>query len=255
CSAAGAFVVRLKLSSLGFAMSHAAFAGAALGLWIGLVDPVWTALLFALVAAAALGPLADLSRLEVDSILGGVFPLTMALGLIFIHQVSGPGFGGALSLLWGSVLGITWGEVTVLAGTALALAVIMLGWRHGFLALLLDRKLAEASGFATRRYFYTVLFLTALVVSVSLRISGGLVIYALTVLPATAALQWVYDVRKVFIVAMAIGVSAAVGGFALSLGADLPIGSSIAVCAAGVFLVSLALSPKRRRGVARCHEA
>ena len=82
CSVIGTFVVRMKLSSLGFAMSHAAFAGAALGLMLSMSQPLWLALLFSLVVAGALGPLADASRMNVDTILGALFPVTMALGLV-----------------------------------------------------------------------------------------------------------------------------------------------------------------------------
>lgn len=243
----GIFVVRMKLSSLGFAMSHAAFAGAALGLLFPLFDPMWMALVFSLVAAFLLGPLADVSRLQTDTILGVLFPVSMALGLIFVHQAPGGAAGGALTLLWGSVLGITMEQVWSLAAVALGLILLMIGWGKGFFALLLDRKLAQASGLPTRWYFYTVLVMTAVVVSISLRITGGLLIYALTVLPSSSAFQWVYDVKKAFLVGPLFGALAAIGGFGLSLGADLPIGSSIAVCAAVVFILSVGLSPKRLR--------
>ncbi|MFO8034758.1 MAG: metal ABC transporter permease, partial [Candidatus Bipolaricaulota bacterium] len=181
------------------------------------------------------------------TVLGVLFPVSMALGLIFVHQAPGGAAGGALTLLWGSVLGITMEQVWTLAAVALGLILLMLGWGKGFFALLLDRKLAQASGLATRWYFYTVLAMTAVVVSISLRITGGLLIYALTVLPASSAFQWVYDVKKAFLVGPLLGALAAIGGFGVSLGADLPIGSSIAVCAAAVFILSVGLSPKRHR--------
>jgi len=55
------------------------------------------------------------------------------------------------------------------------------------------------------------------------------------------------DARKAFFVAPLLGMVGAVGGLLLSLWADLPIGGSIALCAAGLFLASVLLSPKRRR--------
>jgi len=248
CRLMGTLVVRMKLSSLGFAMSHAAFAGAALGLMLSIAEPLWLALAFSLLTAAVLGPLTDASRLNADTVLGAVFPLTMALGLVFINKSPSAGVGsGALSLLWGSVLGITTNEVLLLGAVLLAVVATLALFGKGFLALLLDRKLAQATGINTRAAFYAVLFLVAVVVAVSMRVTGGLLIYALMVLPATAAFQWAYDIKKVFLLAPAFGVGASVAGFILSLAADLPIGSSIALCAAGLFLLSTALSPKRRR--------
>ncbi len=248
CSSIGTFVVRMKLSSLGFAMSHAAFAGAALGLMISAVDPIWTAILFAVLMAAVLGPIADLSRLQVDTVVGATFPLTMALGLIFINKAPSSGIGsGALSLLWGSVLGITMGQVYVLAGVFAALLGVLFLFGKQFFSLLLDRRLARASGLNTARAFYVLLFLVAIVVAVSLRVTGGLLIYALMILPASAAFQWAYDIKKVFLIAPLLGILASLSGFLLSLGADLPIGASIALCCAAIFFGSILLSPKRRR--------
>jgi len=248
CSSIGTFVVRMNLSSLGFAMSHAAFAGAALGLMVAVVDPIWMAVLFAVLMAAALGPMADLSRLRVDTVVGATFPLTMALGLIFIHRTPSSGIGsGALSLLWGSVLGITMDQVYVLLAAFGATVGVLFVCGRPFFALLLDRKLAKASGLNTTRAFYTLLFLIAVVVAVSLRITGGLLIYALMILPASAAFQWAYDIKKVFLIAPALGIFSSLLGFLLSLGADLPIGASIALCCAGVFFGSVFLSPKRWR--------
>ena len=248
CSSMGVFVVRMKLSALGFAMSHAAFAGAALGILINVIDPLWMALLFAVLAAMALGPLSQVSRLDADTIIGAIFPLMMALGLIFLSLAPSAGVGnGALSLLWGSVLGITMSDVYKLAILAGVLLIVLIGFGKEFLAVLLDRKLAAASGINTKVYYYLILFLTALVVSLSLQITGGLLIYTLMILPASAAYQLLYDIKKVFLLAPTFGALSALLGFMLSLLLDLPIGSSIAVMATAIFLVSVAVSPKRRR--------
>ena len=249
CSLVGTLVVRMNLSSLGFAMSHAAFAGAALGLMLSLSEPLWLAIAFSMITAAVLGPLTNISRMNPDTVVGALFPLTMALGLVFISKAPSSGVGsGALSLLWGSVLGITMRHVVSLAVVLAAVVLVFLLFGKEFFALLLDKKLAEASGINTRIVSYAILFMVAAVVAVSLRVTGGLLIYTLMILPASAAFQWAYDIKKVFLLAPLLGVSSSLGGFALSLWVDLPIGSSIALCSAGVFIVSIALSPKRRLG-------
>jgi len=248
CSMVGTLVVRMNLSSLGFAMSHAAFAGAALGIMLSVPEPAWLAVAFSLATAAALGPLADLSRMNSDAVVGALFPLAMALGLVFLSKAPSSGIGnGALALLWGSVLGITMSQVVSLAIVFVAVLLVLLLFGKEFLALLLHRKLAQASGINAKAMSYAVLFMVAIVVAVSMRVTGGLLIYALMILPASAAFQWVYDIKKVFLLAPALGIASALGGFALSLGFDLPMGSAIALCAAGIFLLSTAASPKRRR--------
>ena len=63
CGIIGVFVVLLHMPFIGVAMSHAAFAGALLGLWLGF-DPLIGAFIFCLLAAAAIGPLADRGQLR-----------------------------------------------------------------------------------------------------------------------------------------------------------------------------------------------
>jgi len=248
CSTMGIFVVRMNLSSLGFAMSHAAFAGAALGIAVSGLDPLLLAILFAVAMAAVLGPLSELSRLNADTIIGAIFPLMMALGLIFLSIAPSAGIGsGALSLLWGSILGITMRDVVKLGILGGIMLLTLFAFGKEFFALLLDRKLATASGINARIYYYVILFLTALVVAFSLRITGGLLIYTLMILPAAAAYQLAYDIKKVFFIAPGLGALAALMGFLLSLGFDLPIGSSIAIAATTNFLLAIIISPKRRR--------
>ncbi len=247
CSIVGTAVVRMNLSSLGFAMAHAAFAGAALGMMLSVSEPVWLAIVSSVVMAAVLGPLTDLTRLKADTIVGAMFPLTMALGLVFINKAPSAGIGsGALGLLWGSVLGITMEQVGFLAAVLGVLLLGLVAFGKELFALLLDRKLAHASGINTQAVSYGVLFAVAIVVAVSMRVTGGLLIYALMILPASAAFQWAYDFKKIVVIAALLGLMASVSGFALSLGADLPIGSSIALAAAGLFLLSASISPKRR---------
>ena len=247
CSAVGTLVVRLKLSSLGFAMSHAAFAGAALGIMLALPQPSWLALVFSIAVALILGPIARIARLEVDTIIGATFPFSMALGLTFLSKAPSAGIGnGGLSLLWGSVLGISYPQVMLLF--LVLVGVLLVVWLFGkeFLAVLLDKKLAIASGIPADAISTLVLFMVAVVVAAALRITGGLLIYALMILPASAAFQWVYDIKKVLWLAPILGCASALVGLALSLAADLPVGSSIALAAAGFFFLSTWASPKRR---------
>lgn len=249
CGTMGVFVVRLRLSSLGFAISHAAFAGAALGLLLSFLDPLTMAIAFALIAAALLGPLTETSRFNPDTVLGGVFPLFMALGLIFVSLAPTGAVGsGALSLLWGSVLGLSQGDVfrlVVLAGVVL---LVLLAFGKEILVLLLDRRLATASGINARAMTYLVLFLTAVTVAVTLKLAGGLLVYTMLVLPASAAFSLFHDIKKVLLVAPLFGVLFSLAGLLLSLAADLPIGASITLTSAALLLFSMALSPKRRRG-------
>lgn len=248
CSLVGSFVVRMNLSSLGFAMSHAAFAGAALGLVLSL-DPLGLAIIFSIGVAVLLGPLAEKANLPTNVILGVIFSLMISLGLIFINLIPQTAMSSAaLSILWGSILGMT--VPSVLRLLVLSVGIVLVYWLFfkEFQAIMFSRKLAEASGINTRPFYYLILFLTGITVAFSLKLVGGLLVFALMVNPASSAYQFFYDMKKITIVSPIIGVLCCVSGIAISFLADLPVGSSIALVSSAIFGVAVVLSPKRKRG-------
>lgn len=248
CGLMGAFVVRLNLSSLGFTMSHAAFAGAALGLVVGW-NPLLLAILFSMVVAAALGPAAERAKLETNAIIGVTFPLTMALGLIFLRFAPGTAMSStAIGLLWGSILGVSRAELLELTALSGAMVGLIVLFFKEFLAILLDMKLAREAGLNPRPFYYSVLFLTGTTVSLSLKLIGGLLVFALMINPAATAFQFFNDMKKIILFAPLIGGGAAALGLLASFGLDLPVGSAIALVSTLIFAMSAALSPKRRRG-------
>ncbi|MCD6364057.1 MAG: metal ABC transporter permease [Synergistetes bacterium] len=251
CSILGVFVVRMKLTSVGFATSHAAFAGAAISLFFQ-SNPLTGALIASLFMALTLGPLSEKAKLHAEIILGVLFNLSLALGFIFLSLSPSSAFDRSiLSLLWGSVLGITHDEIIILVWIlGIIVGVILLFFKE-FEALLISRRLAEAAGIDTKPFFYTILFMIAIVVAVSLRLVGGFLIYTLLVVPPASALQFCNRIRTLFWMAPLFSIFAVLGGVFLSFKFDFPLGSSIALLSAALFFGSVLLSPKRYRVILR----
>ncbi len=251
----GSCALRLRLSALGYAMAHAAFAGAALAFWLGL-PALPLSFLFALAVAALLGPVAEFTGLPADSVLAILFPLTMALGFLFIALSPGQALTSpALSLFWGSLLGVGWSDVRVLAGVfALSVGFLLL-FRREVWATLVERRLAEEAGIPAKPILWAILFLIGAAVVGSLRLVGGLLVYALLFLPASAASQLSFELRHQFLLAPALGALAGLAGFGLSFWANLPVGTSIALVACGLFLLTALLSPRRRLRFKEEHRA
>jgi ABC-type Mn2+/Zn2+ transport system permease subunit len=251
CSIAGVFVVRLNMASIGFCMSHAAFAGAAFGILVD-VDPLITAMLFATVAAVFLAPVANRARLNTDVVIGIMFSLMIALAFIFLNLSPGEAASGAaLRILWGSIFAISEYDVLYLSILSVAIICFVVLFYKEILALLFNRKLAEAAGVNTYVFMLVIVFITGLAVSFSLKLVGGLLVYALIINPTSTAYQFFWDFRKIMIYSPVIGVLSCVAGFVFSLETDFPIGASIVIVSALALAVSIAVSPKRRlRGTA-----
>ncbi len=245
CSLVGSFVVRMNLSSLGFCMSHAAFAGAALGLLLSF-NPLVMASLLSVGVALLVGPLAEKAKLPTNVILGVIFSLMISLGLVFLNLAPQTAMSSvALSILWGSILGMTAENVVrLLILTGSILVVVVLFFKE-FQSIMFSRKLAEASGINTRPFYYLVLVITGVTVAFSLKLVGGLLVFALMMNPTSSAYQFFYDMKKITFFSPVIGVFCSLSGILLSFLLDLPTGSSIAIVSSLFFGVSVIVSPKR----------
>jgi ABC-type Mn2+/Zn2+ transport system permease subunit len=246
CSIAGVFVVRLNMASIGFCMSHAAFAGAAFGLLIE-VDPLLTAMLFASVTAVLLAPVANRAKLNTDVVIGIMFSLMIALAFVFLNLSPGEAASGtALRILWGSIFAVSEYDVLYLALLCTVMVSFVALFYKEIFALMFNQKLAKAAGVNTYVFMLVVVFLTGLAVSFSLKLVGGLLVYALIINPTSTAYQFFWDFRKIMIFSPVIGVASCLVGFVFSLETDFPIGASIVIVSAILLAVSIAVSPKRR---------
>jgi ABC-type Mn2+/Zn2+ transport system permease subunit len=243
----GVFVVRMRLSAIGYSMSHGAFAGAALGVATSL-NPLATGLAFASVTALVIGPVADKARLHADTITSIVFPLNMALAFVFLTLVPEVGLSSQVaSVLWGSIISVTTSDLVYLTTLfAATVAVVYFVWKELF-AIMFNRKLAVADGISTKPFIYLIIFLAGVVITFSLKLVGGLLIYALIFNPASTVLQFSENMRKVVIASPLVGMATTVSGLFVSLIFDFPVGSCIVIVSTIVFAVALLLSPKRRR--------
>ena len=243
----GVFVVRMRLSAIGYSMSHGAFAGAALGV-ATTVNPLATGLAFASVTALLIGPVADKARLHADTITSIVFPLNMALAFVFLTFAPEIGLSSQVAnVLWGSVISMTNNDMVFLVILfAATLAVVYFVWKELF-AIMFNRKLAQADGINTKPFIYLIIFLAGVVITFSLKLVGGLLIYALIFNPASTVLQFSENMRKVVVASPLVGMATTVSGLFVSLFLDLPVGSCIVIVSTIIFAVAILLSPKRRR--------
>lgn len=244
CSTIGVFVVLLHMPFIGVAMSHAAFAGALLGMWLGF-DPLIGAFLFSLGAAAIIGPLADRGELSPETSLGVVFSLMLGLAFLFIGLIPNTR-SAALDLLWGSILTVTHGDVILLTVVAFVIIGLVVTFFKEIQATIFSRNIALAVGLPATIILYAVLFLTGTTITVSLRSIGGLLIFSLILNPAAAAYQLTYSMKKMFLLSAVFGVLSGWVGLFFSYIFDLPSGATIVVTSAVIFLLAVLFSPKRR---------
>ena len=102
CGLVGVFVLLMRIPFIGAAMAHAAFAGAVVGLLTG-HNPFLFAILFSLVSALLIGPLADRSDLDPNVSIGIIFAMVLGIAFLSMGFMKGAKTE-ALSFIWGNIL-------------------------------------------------------------------------------------------------------------------------------------------------------
>ena len=233
----GVFVVQRGLSFLGDGLAHASFGGVALGLLIGVSQPLWVALPFALSASLGIAWVRERTQLSSDTAIGIFFAVSVALGVLFISLQEGYTVD-AWNLLFGSILGISQGDLWVVAGVAL-LSVVLFVPLWGRLAYAtFDAELAQTDGVRTRGLEYLLFALAAVIIVVSVKVVGVILIASYLVIPAAAARLLSRSLFVMTLLSTIIGLLSTAFGLIFSYFLDVPSGSTIILTQAAVFIIA-----------------
>ncbi|MBA7655717.1 Manganese transport system membrane protein MntB [subsurface metagenome] len=244
CSIIGVFVVLMHMPFIGVCMSHAAFAGALLGLWLGF-NPLVGAFTFSLLSAAVIGPLADRGELSPETSLGVIFSFMLGIAFLFMGLMPGTK-SGALELLWGSILTNTRSDIIFLGVVAAVVVGLVFVFYKEIQATIFHRDMALSVGIPATVFLYGILFLTGATITVSLRSIGGLLIFSLILNPAAAAYQLTYSMKRMFLLSAAFGVLSGWTGLLLSYVFNVPSGATIVITSSVIFMFAAIFSPKRK---------
>jgi zinc transport system permease protein len=243
CGVVGVFVVQRGLSFLGDGLAHAAFGGVALGLLLGVEQPLWVALAFTLVASLGIAWVRDHTRLSSDTAIGIFFAVSVALGVMFISFETQFNVD-AWHLLFGSILGIGRQELYLIAGLApLSLGLLGLLWSRLAYATF-DAELAQTDGVRVRRLEYLLFALAAVVIVASVRVVGAILIAAYLVIPAASARLVTRSLFSMTLLSALLGVLSTAFGLCASYFLEVPSGSTIILTQALLFLFA-ALASRR----------
>ncbi len=240
----GCFVVWRRIAYFGDATAHAAILGVALSLAFDL-STITGVLVVAVIVAAGVAIFSG-RGLAMDTLLGVASHGGLAIGVVAIALVSERAVD-IEAYLFGELLAVNVQDVFVIwVGTALVVGLIIWRW-SALLTVTLDPDLARASGFSPKREELFLMVALALVVAVSIKVVGALLITAMLVIPAAAARPFSRTPEQMAVGAVLLGLAAVAAGIAASWNWDTPTGPSIVTLAVVFFLVSCSLSFVVRR--------
>ena len=238
----GSIAVLRQLSFFSDALGHSALLGITLGILIG-VNPMLVLIPFAVVFALLVNQLVEKSSLPTDALLNIVYSSSLAAAILALSRVE-TYRGGIRQLLFGDILGISSLDLVVI-GVLLISGLIYLGLTlRAQVLLTLNPDLAGAVGVNTKLHRLAFIVLLAVVVAVSIKAVGVLLISAFVVIPACAG-RLLCRRFPVYIFTSAIlgGICALIGLLASGL-TNLPSGPSVVMVQFSGFIVALILSSR-----------
>lgn len=244
CGIIGVWVILMRMPFVSVAMSHAAFAGVIMGLLFNL-NPMVMAIIFCLVSAGIIGPIADRAEFEPNVSVGIIFSILLGIAFLGLGLIQGPKTE-ALNYIWGNILTTSRKDIRFLFAITLAVLIFLILFFKEIKTVLFNREIARASGIPEKIIFYLLLFLAGIVITLNLNIIGGLLIFSLIVNPPSAAYQITYSLKTMFILSAVFGIISCLIGLIFSYLLNLPSGAVIIIASSVIFGISLIFSPKRR---------
>lgn len=244
CGVVGTFVVLRGMAFLGDAIAHSALTGMAVAFLLG-GSIFLGALLWAVPASLTITALSRRSGIRVDAIIGVVFAGGFAVGVIIISKV--PHRAGDLTgILFGNVLGASWGDAMIVAVLAVAVLIIVRALYKELVFTTYDTAVAEAAGLPVRLLEYMLPLLVALTTVAALKTVGNVMVMSLLVVPSVTGTILARRMSSIMATSVIAALVAVVAGLYLSFYFDLPTGPTIVVVSVGLLLFVLLLSPRRR---------
>jgi zinc transport system permease protein len=204
CSVIGLFLVLRRQSLFGDAISHVAFGGIAIGLFINLY-PIWTAFIVSIFGALGITKLRESTKIPPDSAIAVLLTSGLAVGVVLIGLAGGFTLD-LYSFLFGSILLVSPQDtLTILVLSAAVLSIISVIYRK-LLYVTFDEQQAKVSGIQVTNLNYLFIVLASITVITSIRLVGVLLISSLVVIPNITAIMFGKGFNKTLIISFLIAV-------------------------------------------------
>lgn len=244
CGVVGTYVVVKRIGYMAGGIAHTVLGGMGVAYFLG-GDPLVGAMVAAVLSALIIGWVTLHWKQNEDVIIGALWAVGMAVGILFIART--PGYAiDLMSYLFGNVLMVSRADLLVMIALDVALAAIIALYHKQFLAVCFDEEFAGIRGVAVSAFYLLLLCMVAVTVVSLIRVVGLILVIALFTLPAATARQFVRSMAAMMAGACVLGGVFSVAGLAISFDTNLPSGATIILLAGFGYFVSLLMKGVQR---------
>ncbi len=235
CGIIGSYIIVRQMTAVSGGISHATFGGVGLGYLLGF-SPLAGAAGFAVAAALVIGVLKEYGKQKVDTLIGAVWAVGMALGVLFVALT--PGYVPDIeSYLFGNILLVTTADLAVAGVLAAVIVAAVFLFYHSLMAVTFDEEYATIMNLPVRALNLLLLLLIALTVVMLIQVVGIILVIALLTLPAASCRMLTSRLSVMMAGSVAVSMVVSFGGILLSYFWNIPSGATITLLAAAVYLL------------------
>lgn len=232
----GTMIVNNRMAFFSDSLGHSALTGIAIGVILGIQNPVWSMLFFSVLITIAILVVKEANTASTDTIIGVFSSTAMALGIVILSRNGG--FTKYSVYLIGDLLSI---NPTDLLTLGIVFIMVIALWIVIFNRLLLasmNPSLARSRGINVRLYEYLFAMMMAVIVTISIQWVGILIISSLLILPAAASRNIANNMRQYHVYSVLIALISGVSGLILSYYWGTAAGATIVLISSAFFAVT-----------------
>ena len=238
----GTMIVNNKMAFFSDALGHSALTGIALGMVLGISNMNISMILFAVIFALLLNYVKNKTNYGADTIISVFSSIAIALGLAMLAHSGN--FNKYSSYLVGDILSISNTEILYLF---LAFIAVILFWYLMFNKLnvtSINTTLARSRGVNTKTIDNVFAVLIAIIVMISIRFIGILLINSLLILPAASSRNVAKNMRTYHLFAVIFSLFSGITGLIISYYWNIPTGPMIVLISGLIYFITFGLKKK-----------
>jgi len=223
----GIFLVVRRFSQLSDTLSHVSLVGIAIGFLLE-SNPLIYAIITSVLASLGIEKVRQTQKTFNESIL--VLFITGGLGLASVLISFSNNFGVNLySYLFGSLATVTESDQNLIVLVGLVVVIIFIFYFKKFFLLSFDEEIAQTTGLNTKYLNYLMMICAALIISISIRIIGVLLVSSLMIIPVITAIQLKLSFKSTLITSIIFSIISVWAGLLASYYFNLATGGVIAL--------------------------
>ncbi len=237
CGVMGTLAVANRMVFLAGGIAHAAYGGIGLAYLLRLPYLVGT-LGFSMVAAMIMAAVTIQAKHRVDAVIGAIWAIGMALGIVFIDLT--PGYTADLmSYLFGSMLAVPASDLWVMAIMVVITCLVVWFFYTDILTLSYDEEFARVRGIAVNKLYFLMICMLAVAVVLTIRIVGLILVIALITIPPFIAEKYTRSLLGMMVLSSLLSAVFSTVGLAVAYYLDLTAGACIILTAGAGYFCSL----------------